>query len=471
MAYVGTTFAEITTSAAMQTVAVCVSPDYAAYLLVRDAGGTLSAADGSWTISDQSLEFTFDDVNVVYVTTGETFTVNGTQYEVQNITVSGMDEDQFAERTYTYYDSSDYKGKNGVQYINMNFPGAFRRFTMPYSDVTVTVAWGPVSGTTDEIAAARESAAETIRSVYASYQQPDYSEANWTALTAVKDAALTALETAASLDDVRTIRKNALADMASIEKLSGSVAGLPDFGRVVGQVHISIENTTFPDCPYEGVLQAGDEIRRVNGHRIYFTANFSEYAAADADGDLNLVIRRDGKKIRLNGYHMVPVEYKNEDGSVSMKYGLYFGIEKANVFSTLKYSFYTCLDFVRMVWKGLVMLFSGQAAMSDMTGVVGIVDIINETGQSAPTVSQGLENIIYLVAFIAVNLSVMNMLPIPALDGGHVLTLLVSWLIEKISGKKPDPRIEGYIHYVGLILLLGLMAVVLYNDIARIIAR
>ena len=251
MAYVGTTFAEITTSAAMQTVAVCVSPDYAAYLLVRDAGGTLSAADGSWTISDQSLEFTFDDVNVVYVTTGETFTVNGTQYEVQNITVSGMDEDQFAERTYTYYDSSDYKGKNGVQYINMNFPGAFRRFTMPYSDVTVTVAWGPVSGTTDEIAAARESAAETIRSVYASYQQPDYSEANWTALTAVKDAALTALETAASLDDVRTIRKNALADMASIEKLSGSVAGLPDFGRVVGQVHISIENTTFPDCPYE----------------------------------------------------------------------------------------------------------------------------------------------------------------------------------------------------------------------------
>ena len=227
----------------------------------------------------------------------------------------------------------------------------------------------------------------------------------------------------------------------------------------------------FPDCPYEGVLQAGDEIRRVNGHRIYFTANFSEYAAADADGDLDLVIRRDGKKIRLNGYHMVPVEYKNEDGSVSMKYGLYFGIEKANIFTTLKYSFYTCLDFVRMVWKGLVMLFSGQAAMSDMTGVVGIVDIINETGQSAPTVSQGLENIIYLVAFIAVNLSVMNMLPIPALDGGHVLTLLVSWLIEKISGKKPDPRIEGYIHYVGLILLLGLMAVVLYNDIARIIAR
>jgi len=227
----------------------------------------------------------------------------------------------------------------------------------------------------------------------------------------------------------------------------------------------------FPDCPYEGTLQTGDEIRSVNGHRIYFTANFSEYASADADGDLDLVIRRDGKNIRLDGYHMVPVEYTNDDGTVSMKYGLYFGVEKATVFSTVKYSFYTCMDFVRMVWQGLVQLFSGKATMSDMTGVVGIVDIINETGQSAPTVSQGLENIVYLVAFIAVNLSVMNMLPIPALDGGHVLTLLVSWGLEKLTGKKPDPRIEGYIHYVGLILLLGLMALVLYNDIARIVTR
>ena len=227
----------------------------------------------------------------------------------------------------------------------------------------------------------------------------------------------------------------------------------------------------FPGCPYEGTLQVGDEIRSVNGHRIYFTANFSEYASADADGDLDLVIRRGGQRIRLNGYHMVPVEYQNEDGTVDLKYGLYFGIEEANVFSTLKYAFYTCLDFVRMVWQGLVMLFSGQAAMSDMTGVVGIVDIINDTGQSAPTVSQGIQNIIYLVAFIAVNLAVMNMLPIPALDGGHVLTLLVSQAIWKITGKKPDPRIEGYIHYVGLILLLGLMAVVLYFDIARIVSR
>ncbi|MBR6208953.1 MAG: site-2 protease family protein [Oscillospiraceae bacterium] len=227
----------------------------------------------------------------------------------------------------------------------------------------------------------------------------------------------------------------------------------------------------YPNCPYEGDLQVGDAIRSVNGHRIYFTANFSEYASQDGDGDLDLVIRRDGKTIRLNAYHMVPVEYQKEDGTTERKYGLYFATEEANALTVVKYSFYNCMDFVRMVWQGLVQLFTGKAAVTDMAGVVGIVDIINETGESAETVSQGLSNITYLVAFIAVNLSVMNLLPIPALDGGHILTLLVSAVIEKLSGKKPDPRIEAYIHAIGLVLLLALMAFVLFNDVTRILKR
>ena len=227
----------------------------------------------------------------------------------------------------------------------------------------------------------------------------------------------------------------------------------------------------YPNCPYEGTLQRGDEIYKVNGERVYFTGNFSEIVAEDTDGDLDIVIIRDGKRVELNGYHMVPVPYENEAGETELKYGLYFGIEEATFASTVKYSYYSCLDFVRMVRKGLTQLFTGKAAMSDMTGVVGIVDIINETGQSAPTVSQGLENVLYLVAFIAVNLSVMNMLPIPALDGGHILTLLISKGYELITRRKPDPRIEGYFHYIGLILLLGLMALVFYNDIARILRR
>ncbi len=226
----------------------------------------------------------------------------------------------------------------------------------------------------------------------------------------------------------------------------------------------------FPDCPYEGDLRTGDRIYKINGERIYFVSDFSDVAGTDADGRLDLVLIRDGKRVKLSDYPMVPVPYETENGT-ELKYGLYFGTVRATPLLRLRYSFYNCMDFVRMVRKGLVMLFTGQAAVSDMTGVIGIVDIINETGTSAPTVSQGLENVIYLLAFIAVNLAVMNLLPLPALDGGHILTLLISGLYQLLTGRKPDPKYERYFHFIGLVLLLGLMGLVLYNDIARILTR
>lgn len=223
-------------------------------------------------------------------------------------------------------------------------------------------------------------------------------------------------------------------------------------------------------CPYEGALQVGDEIYKVNGERVYYTANFQEYAAKNAaDGNIDLTIIRDGKKLELKDYPMVPMEYPTADGGVKKSYGLYFAIEEANLFNRLEYSWYTCLDFVRMVRRSLVMLVSGEAGLSDMTGVVGMVDMINETGQSAENTREGVEDILYLVAFIAVNLAVMNMLPIPAVDGGHVLTLLLTWILEKVLGRKIDSKYEGYIHYVGLLLLLALMVLIMFNDVIRII--
>ena len=227
----------------------------------------------------------------------------------------------------------------------------------------------------------------------------------------------------------------------------------------------------FPQCPYTDALQKGDRVCRINGERIYFTSNFSEFLALDEDGTVDMELLRNGEKVLLKDYHIVPVAYEDGNGGTVMKYGIYFDVEPGGFVNTIRYSWYNCLDFVRMVRMGLSRLLHGQAGMSDMTGVVGIVDIINETGQSAPTMAQGLENVVYLVAFIAVNLSVMNLLPIPALDGGHIVTLLLSKGYEKLTGKKPDPRIEGYIHFAGLILLLGLMALVFFNDIMRIIQR
>ena len=93
-----------------------------------------------------------------------------------------------------------------------------------------------------------------------------------------------------------------------------------------------------------------------------------------------------------------------------------------------------------------------------------------ETGEQAESTADALYSIFYFMAFIAVNLAIMNMLPIPALDGGRVFLLIVTWIIETISKKEARPKYEGYIHAAGMVLS-GLMAVIMFNDIIRIVTR
>ena len=107
--------------------------------------------------------------------------------------------------------------------------------------------------------------------------------------------------------------------------------------------------------------------------------------------------------------------------------------------------------------------------MDEMAGPVGIVDMMNDVGSQAESTADAVYSMLYFSAFIAINLAIMNMLPIPALDGGRVFLMLVTVVIEAVSRRKLDPKYEGYIHMVGMGLLLLLMVVVMYNDIVRLI--
>ena len=91
-----------------------------------------------------------------------------------------------------------------------------------------------------------------------------------------------------------------------------------------------------------------------------------------------------------------------------------------------------------------------------------------ETGESAASTSDAVYNILYLGAFIAVNLAIMNMLPIPALDGGRIFLLIVTMLIEAVTRRRLDPKYESWIHAGGMALLLTLMAVIMFNDILKL---
>ena len=222
-------------------------------------------------------------------------------------------------------------------------------------------------------------------------------------------------------------------------------------------------------CPYESSdgLQVGDRFHKIDGHRIYQFYDVSDFLSR-GDGRYDIEVIRDGKKVKLNDYAMETVSYEGYDRKM---YGFIFDIDEATFANKLRHSWNTTMQFGRWVWMGLEQLVTGQVGVKDLSGPVGIVELMAETGEQAVSFADAMYNIFYLGAFIAVNLAVMNLLPIPALDGGRIFLLLVTLIIEKITRKKLDPKYEGYIHATGMVLLLGLMAVVMFNDIVRIVTR
>ncbi len=190
-----------------------------------------------------------------------------------------------------------------------------------------------------------------------------------------------------------------------------------------------------------------------------------------AGGDYaDIVVIRDGEKVTLTNYHITLQDYIDEDtGETVSRYGLYFESIETGALAKLRYSWYYSMDFVKMVWEGLESLISGAIGIDQMSGVVGIVDTMAEVGTESASTYDAILNITYLAAFIAINLAVMNLLPIPAVDGGRIFLLIVTCILEKILRRKIDPKYEAYIHAMGMMLLMALMAFLVYNDIARII--
>lgn len=227
----------------------------------------------------------------------------------------------------------------------------------------------------------------------------------------------------------------------------------------------------FEDCPYQGedALQVGDALYKIDGRRVYLYSDVGMLLSRNKTGVFDLTVKRNGAFVELQDFEMTPRAYE-ENGETVYRYGLYFGSEEKTAYTVLKNAWYSALDFGRMVWMSLEDLISGLISVNDMSGPVGIVSVIAETGATSQTAGAAAMNIAYLAAFIAINLAVMNMLPIPALDGGRVFFLMITAALERIFRKKIDPKYEGYIHAAGMILLLAFIAYVSFRDIWKLIA-
>ena len=226
--------------------------------------------------------------------------------------------------------------------------------------------------------------------------------------------------------------------------------------------------SSFADgCPYERAdgLQLGDRFERINGHRIRLQSEAGSYLSYE--GEYDLVLRRGDELIRLDGFRLEKLDFA--DGH---RFGFNIGAyEKATATENLYASWETTKYYVRLVWESLGMLIHGEAGVNDLAGPVQIVEIMATEGAKRESTADALATIFNFGAFIAVNLAVMNMLPIPALDGGRVFLLLVTALIEAVTRRKINPKYEAYIHAAGMVLLLALMAYVMFHDIFTLVTR
>lgn len=228
--------------------------------------------------------------------------------------------------------------------------------------------------------------------------------------------------------------------------LLGLIQGIPSDKALLGDI--------VPDSPAEEAgFQKGDEIIQIGEQPISSWDAFSEIVTDSADETLDMVVDRNGEEISL-----AVTPYLDEDPEIGGgKIGVYQGFEKS-IFGSLKNGFTQTYEITKLILTSLGMLITGQYSLDMLGGPVAIYDATDQVVQT------GLMSFIMWTAMLSINLGIINLVPLPALDGGRLLFVG----IEAVRGKPIDPQKEGFVHFIGLALLMLLMIVVTWNDIQRL---
>lgn len=210
-------------------------------------------------------------------------------------------------------------------------------------------------------------------------------------------------------------------------------------------------------------LLAGDEIIKMNHKHIHFFKEISMYTLFHAGETVEVTYERNGER------HIVEVQPTYDEEQGRYRYGIDGSGEytKVGPIKTLQYSVYEVKYWIQYTVGSLKMLLTRQVSVNDLSGPVGIVKTIGDTYDMSK--SDGAfyvwMNLLNLALLLSANLGVMNLLPIPALDGGRLVFLV----IEAIRGKRVSEDKEGMVHFIGLLCLFGLMILIMFNDIRKLI--
>jgi regulator of sigma E protease len=237
-----------------------------------------------------------------------------------------------------------------------------------------------------------------------------------------------------------------------------SILGVPSFSPVIGKIQ--------PDsAAFHASLQVNDTIKEIDGQKINVWNDISK-AVSKSSGAINLVIQRDDKLLNVTLTPQIG-ESQNEFKEVIQKKMIGISasgkihIEYYKGFDTIVYAYEETIKASTLIFQNIQKLITGVVSPKELGGVIAIVDISSDFAKA------GIVPFLILVALISVNLGVLNLLPIPALDGGHIIFNIYEWIFKK----PPSEKIFYNLTILGWVLLLSLMFFVTYNDIVRLLNR
>lgn len=211
---------------------------------------------------------------------------------------------------------------------------------------------------------------------------------------------------------------------------------------------------------YQAGLRNNDTLIKVDGENVYsWTQARLKIATASKGREIEFSVKKEDGTIK--DIKVVPKRVKDKKGNVSYVYGVGCKIEKlTGLGGSIKYSLLQTKEIIISMIETVKYLFNGRLGVNDLSGPVGIYEVVDQEAQN------GVNNILYLLAYLSVNVGVINLIPFPAFDGGHILFLL----IEKIRRKPLSSNVEATITGIGFICLIILMIYVTFHDVFNLVS-
>ncbi len=205
-------------------------------------------------------------------------------------------------------------------------------------------------------------------------------------------------------------------------------------------------------------LKTGDTILKVGDTRIHTAVELIYEVMRNGTEPLDVIVKREGKNVTLQD---VTFATTTEGGILFGSIDFLVGAEPKTFPTVLKHTYFQSISSIKMIWQSLFDLISGRYGIEQVSGPVGVTQAIGEAA------SVGASSLLYLCTLIAMNLGIFNLLPLPALDGGRMVFLMV----ELIRGKPIKREYEGYVHFAGIVILLLFMVFITYKDLVKLITK